>query len=99
MTNKRNLVEYIAATVFLDYESVKEQLIISTIISVLLTIFGIVGNHVVINVFSNAFIAQIMSSAVIWVSIIAVASIWIAQIMLCITAYVKEKRTTKKERE
>ena len=99
MTNKRNLVEYIAATVFLDYESVKEQLIISTIISVLLTIFGIIGNHVVINVFSNAFIAQIMSSAVIWVSIIAVASIWIAQIMLCITAYVKEKRTTKKERE
>lgn len=99
MTNKRNFVEYIAATVFLDYDSVKEQLIISTIISVLLTIFGIVGNHVVINIFSNAFIAQIMSSAVIWVSIIAVASIWIAQIMLCITEYVKEKRTTKKERE
>jgi hypothetical protein len=98
MTNKRNFVEYIAATVFLDYDSVKEQLIISTIISVLLTIFGIVGNHVVINIFSNDFIAQIMSSAVIWVSIMAVASIWIAQIMLCVTAYIKEKKNNKKER-
>jgi hypothetical protein len=39
-----------------------------------------------------------MSSAVIWVNIMAVASIWIAQIMLCVTAYIKEKKNNKKER-